>query len=67
MKQRHSFHRLFFHLVFSITVDPDNCEDLRDYICGQWDHHESGTLIVRWETPDLGPQGLPEGGVVEEE
>ena len=53
--------------VFSITVDPDNCGGLRDYIRGQWDHHESGTLIVRWETPDIGPQGLPEGGVIEEE
>ncbi len=45
--------------VFSITVDPDNCEDLRAYIRGQWDHHEFNNLIIRWETPENGPEGMP--------
>ena len=45
--------------VFSITVDPDNCDDLREYIRRQWDRHESGASIGRWETPGTGPEGLP--------
>jgi putative transposase len=47
--------------VFSITVDPDRCEDLRSYIRDQWEHHELKTLVDRWELPDPGPEGLPGG------
>ena len=47
--------------AYSITVDPDNCQDLRTYIRGQWNHHESGSVIERFETPETGPAGLPEG------
>ena len=35
--------------VFSVTVDPDNCEELRRYIRNQWQHHETGEAIDRWE------------------
>jgi REP element-mobilizing transposase RayT len=37
--------------VFSITVDPDDCEALRQYIRWQWEHHEQGTSVERWEPP----------------
>ncbi|MFO8071938.1 MAG: IS200/IS605 family transposase [Polyangia bacterium] len=45
--------------VFSVTVDPDDCNDLRWYIRNQWNHHESGSLQENWEMPDIGPKGLP--------
>ncbi len=37
--------------VYAVTVDPDNCKGLREYIQNQWKHHEIGTLVVNWETP----------------
>lgn len=45
--------------MFSITVDPDHCDELRHYIRHQWRHHDSGSVVSRWETPDTGPEGLP--------
>ncbi len=37
--------------VYSVTVDPDDCEALREYIRWQWEHHEQGMSMVRWEPP----------------
>ena len=39
--------------VYSITVDPDNCTPLREYIRSQWQRHEQGDLITRWEPPEI--------------
>ena len=37
--------------VYSITVDPFDCQELREYIRGQWEHHESQATIEKWEVP----------------
>ncbi len=35
--------------VFARTVDPDDCDELRNYIQNQWQRHESGLLIPEYE------------------
>ena len=45
--------------VYSKTVDPDHCDDLRRYIRNQWDRHESGSLISHWEPLESSPEGMP--------
>jgi REP element-mobilizing transposase RayT len=45
--------------VYSITVDPYDCQSLREYIRSQWEHHESGATIERWEVP-VTDQQLPQ-------
>ena len=38
--------------VYAVTVDPDNCLGLRNYIRSQRTHHEEGTAQQRWEPED---------------
>ena len=39
--------------VYAVTVDPYNCQDLRNYIRNQRDHHTKKLLISRWETEEF--------------
>ena len=38
--------------AYSVTVDPDNCEVLRDYIRNQWKRHEERSTINAYERED---------------
>jgi putative transposase len=40
--------------VYSVTVDPANCQRLRDYIRNQRTHHNEGTVEPDWE-PEESP------------
>lgn len=35
--------------VWAVTVDPENCQALREYIRNQRQHHDSRSLIAVWE------------------
>ncbi|MCP4675129.1 MAG: hypothetical protein GY854_06410 [Deltaproteobacteria bacterium] len=38
--------------VYAVTVDPENCQGLRNYIRNQHAHHGDGTTVPHWEPED---------------
>jgi len=60
MKQRHSYSRLLFHLVFSTKarwrlIEPADEAVLREYIKNQRAHHAAKTEMRRWEPDETSP------------
>ena len=60
MKQRHSYSRLLFHLVFSTKargrlIMPADEAVLREYIKNQRAHHAAKTEMRRWEPDETSP------------